>query len=156
MNKFILRILAIVTSLSLIFLFCSCSKSGKSKGPRKPESVPVTVAAVTQKDIPVQLNTIGSVESYSTISVVSQVGGTLLQVKFQEGQEVKKGDLLFIIDPEPYQLDVQQAEAELERSIAQHAQAEANYARDSVQLENAKVELGSGIVASGSYYPSRL
>jgi multidrug efflux system membrane fusion protein len=141
MNKFILRMLAIVVGLSLLFIFSSCSKSGKSKSPRKPESVPVTVAAVIQKDIPLQLNTIGSVESYSTISVVSQVGGTLLQVKFQEGQEVKKGELLFVIDPEPFQLGVQQAEAEFEQNIAQHAQAEANYVRDSVQLENAKVEL---------------
>ncbi|MCX7918001.1 MAG: efflux RND transporter periplasmic adaptor subunit [bacterium] len=158
MHKFIVRICFAVVGLALLLILYSCGKSEKSKKPKNPEMVPVTVATVIRKDVPLQRNTIGSVESYSTISVVPQVGGTLFQVKFQEGQEVKKGDLLFIIDPEPYQLALKQAEAELERSIAQHAQTEANYIRDSVQFENAKVELNraaelleAGVITQAEY-----
>ena len=141
MKKNYLLIIFIAIIVSLVFMLGSCSKSGKTNLPRKPESIPVTVDAVQQKDMPVQLNAIGTVESYATVSVYSQVGGVLTQVNFTEGQEVKKDELLFLIDPQPFQIALQQAEANLARDSAQYNQAQANLARDSAQFEHAQVEL---------------
>jgi multidrug efflux system membrane fusion protein len=73
----------------------------------------------------VQIRAIGNVEAYSTVGIKSQVGGTLMSVHFKEGQDVNKGDLLFTIDPRPYEAALKQAEA--------------NLAKDNAQLENARV-----------------
>ncbi len=130
--------------------------SGEKEVHSKPQmSVPVTLAKVVRKNVPVQLRAIANVEAYSVISVKSQVGGELARVYFQEGQEVRKGDLLFLIDPRPLEAalkqveanlerdkaQVQQAEANLAKDLSQVKQAEANLARDLAQLRNAQVEL---------------
>lgn len=117
---------ALVFIISIVvsgFLF-ACSK--QSAPPPKPP-VPVTAATVVQKTVPVQFNTIGNVEAYSTVSFKSQIGGILTRVHFREGQDVSKGDLLFTIDPRPYEAALKQAEA--------------NLAKDAAQLENARVEV---------------
>src|SRR5262245_57528302 len=67
--------------------------------PAKRPTVPVAVAAVEQKTMPLQVQAIGTVEAASVVAVKAQVGGELLKVHVQDGQEVKKGDLLFTIDP---------------------------------------------------------
>ena len=105
------------------FLF-ACSK--QSAPPPKPP-VPVTAGIVIQKAVPVQVRAIGNIEAYSTISVKSQIGGILARVHFREGQDVSKGDLLFTIDPRPYEAALKQAEA--------------NLAKDNAQLENAREEV---------------
>src|SRR5690349_19829713 len=85
------------------FLFTGCSANGKSAqaaGGRRGEGggpVPVTVATVSQRDVPIDIQVIGNVEAYSTISVKAQVGGQLTRVFFREGDFVKKGDPLFTI-----------------------------------------------------------
>ena len=61
--------------------------------------MPVLVATVTEKTVPVELKVIGNVEAYSTVSIKSRLAGQLVQVNFKEGQDVKQGDLLFVIDP---------------------------------------------------------
>jgi len=114
----------VISIVMTVFLF-SCSK--KSGLPPRMEKVPVTSATVIQKAVPVQLRAIGNVEAYSTISVKSQIEGLLTRVYFKEGQDVKKGDLLFTIDPRPYEAALKQAEA--------------NLAKDTAQLENARVEV---------------
>lgn len=114
-----------ILSVLLITLLCACS-GGKSEPPKKP-AVPVTAAAVIQKTVPVQINTIGNVEAYSTVSVKSQIGGILDHVHFREGQDVNKGALLFTIDPRPHEAALKQAEA--------------NLAKDAAQLENAREEV---------------
>lgn len=88
-------------------------------------AVPVTAGTVIKKSVPVKISAIGNVEAYSTVGIKSQVGGTLMNVHFKEGQDVKKGDLLFTIDPRPYEAALKQAEA--------------NLAKDNAQLENARV-----------------
>src|SRR5574337_1302462 len=80
--------------------------------------VPVTVASVVQKTVPVQLRAIGNVEAYSTVSIKSQVSGELTAVHFREGQDVRKGDLLFNIDRRPFEVALKQAEANLARDVA--------------------------------------
>jgi multidrug efflux system membrane fusion protein len=104
--------------------------------------VPVTVATAMQKSVPIQLRPIGNVESYSSITIKAQVAGELVSIHFKEGQDVKKGDLLFEIDRRPYVQALHQAEANLARDIAQEKQAVANVARDVAQAENARAQAG--------------
>jgi multidrug efflux system membrane fusion protein len=104
--------------------------------------VPVTVATATERDIPIQLRVIGNVEAYSSIPVKAQIAGELVRIHFTEGQDVKKGDLLFEIDRRPYDQALSQAEANLNRDIAQEKQAEANLARDQAQAQNARTQAG--------------
>jgi len=114
----------VVSLVVTVFLFSCSKKSGPP--PRLP--VPVTAATVIQKTVPVQIRAIGNIEAYSTVSVKSQIDGVLTRVHFKEGQDVRKGDLLFTIDPRPYEAALRQAEA--------------NLAKDTAQLENARVEVG--------------
>src|SRR5579863_3202857 len=80
------------------------SKAGKGKGGRDGGGpVPVVVATVMQRNVPINIDVIGNVEAYSTISVKAQIGGQLTKVYFQEGDYVKKDDPLFTIDPRSYQ-----------------------------------------------------
>lgn len=83
------------------------------------QGVPVTVAPVVRRDVPVLARGIGTVQAWQTVVVRARVDGTLDQVLFTEGQEVKPGDLLAIIDPRPYQAALQQAQA---RKMASEAQ----------------------------------
>src|SRR5262249_34384616 len=92
-----------------------------------------TVARVTQESVPTELRVVGSVEASSIVQVKSQVGGELIKVAFTEGQNVSKGDLLFEIDPRPYQEGVLQAEANVARDRALISQYEATPARDAAQ-----------------------
>jgi multidrug efflux system membrane fusion protein len=96
--------------------------------------VPVTVAVAMQKTVPVVIEVIGNVEAYSTISVKAQVGGELTKVSFHEGDYVKKGDLLFTIDPRPYEAQLNQAIATVAKDEALLGQAKANLAKDSANL----------------------
>jgi multidrug efflux system membrane fusion protein len=89
---------------------------------------------VTQKTVPVEQNVIGNVEAYSTISVKAQVGGELTNVYFNEGDFVKKGDLLFTIDPRPFQATLDSAVATVAKDEAVLGQVKANLARDKANL----------------------
>jgi multidrug efflux system membrane fusion protein len=105
----------LVLFLTLSFLLSSCS--GEKKAPSRPP-VPVLVATVVEKTVPVELKAIGNVEPYSTVSIKSRIAGQLVKVNFKEGQDVKEGDLLFVIDPRPYEAALRQAEANLEKDKA--------------------------------------
>jgi len=90
--------------------------AGRARG---GDVVPVTVATSVQKNVPVQVRAVGNVEAYSTVSIKSQVTGVIMQAHFKEGQDVKKGQLLFTIDPRPLEAALKQAEANLARDTAQ-------------------------------------
>ncbi len=75
----------------------------------------IVAAEAVQKDVPIQIKAIGEVEAYSTVAVKAQVTGEITAVYFQEGQDVKQGDLLFTIDPRPYDIALKQAQALLEK-----------------------------------------
>jgi membrane fusion protein, multidrug efflux system len=124
--------------VGLVF-FSACSSS-KSEEPKMRPAVPVVVAPVLQKTVPLQIRTIGAVEAYSTVSIKAQVGGTLTGVFFKEGQDVKKGALLFTIDSRPFEEDLRRTEANSAKDVAQVKQAQANLVRDMAQLKNAQVE----------------
>src|SRR5215471_7015447 len=109
---------------------CTGSSAPVAAGKKRDQVVPVNVATASQKTVPVEIEVIGNVEAYSTIGVKAQVGGELVTVHFQEGDTVKKGDLLFSIDRRPFDAMVSQAQANLARDTAQLSQAKANLARD--------------------------
>ena len=93
------------------------------------EAVPVTVAHVEQKDVPIQIRAIGNVQPMSNVAVRALAGGQLLRVWFKEGDDVRKGQTLFTIDPAPYDAALRQAEANLQRDEAQLRNAEAQAKR---------------------------
>jgi len=99
-----------------------------------------------------------NVQAYSTVTVKSRVAGQIMRVSFREGQDVTKGELLFMIDPRPFEATLKQAEANLERDLAYVKQAEANLERDMAQEKNAKADadryqmlLEKGVVARQQY-----
>ncbi len=113
------------------FLFFSLTTSvillsGCSGGKKEPPAVPVTAEKAVVKDMPQVMTAIGSVEPFTSVSVKTLVSGELQRVHFTEGADVKKGDLLFTIDPRPYQAAVKQAEADLMRTRAKASAAKAN------------------------------
>ncbi len=113
---------------------------GKAK--KTGAAVPVVVATVGTRDVPVEIQVIGNVEAYSTINVIAQVSGQLTEAGFKEGDYVKKDDLLFKIDPRPYEAAIQQADANISRDKAMLAQAQANLSRDEAQETYAKSNAG--------------
>ena len=92
------------------------------------QKVPVEAITVEQKDVPVYLDGLGTVTAYYTVTVNSRVSGQIMKVNFKEGQNVRKGDLLIVIDPAPYKAALDQAKGQL--------------VRDQAQLEDYKLELG--------------
>ncbi|MGA8489553.1 MAG: MdtA/MuxA family multidrug efflux RND transporter periplasmic adaptor subunit [Terriglobales bacterium] len=121
--------------IALIFLM-AIAASGCGGDP-KPASaranvapiVPVSVATAERRDVPYYLTGLGSVNAYYTVSVKSRVDGELMQVNFREGQNVQKGDLLAVIDPRPYQVALEQAQANLFKDQALLRDANLNYER---------------------------
>jgi multidrug efflux system membrane fusion protein len=102
-------------------------KGGKNKG--GSGAVPVVLAGVSRGDMPVYLRGIGSVLAFNTVTVRSRVDGQLMSVGFKEGQFVKKGDLLAVIDPRPYEVMLEQAEGQLAHDKAALADLQLNYDR---------------------------
>ncbi|HEX7111443.1 MAG TPA: efflux RND transporter periplasmic adaptor subunit [Mizugakiibacter sp.] len=90
------------------------------KGGAGPDAaVPVTVVPVERRDVPVYLDALGTVQALNTVTVRPQVGGQLQSLGFQEGQEVKRGDVIAQIDPRTYQAAMDQAEAKQKQDEAQ-------------------------------------
>src|SRR5689334_13290895 len=102
--------------LLFVGLACGCSSNSVGSAPPPVSAVPVAVARAARRDVPVQIGAIGSVEAFSTVALTPQVDGQLAEIHFQEGQWVRKGDLLITIDPRPYEAALRQAEANLRRA----------------------------------------
>ena len=129
-----------VILVSLLFFGCS---SEKEKQKPKPPA-PVSVAKAEQKTVPVQVRVIGNVEAYSTVSIKAQINGILETVHFREGQDVKKGQLLFTIDRRPFVAALKQARAALARDAAQE-----RYAREQARRYGELIK--DGIVTQDQY-----
>ena len=96
---------------------------GQGAGEKRGNAAPVRVAIIEQRDMPVVERSLGTVVANTLVQLSARVQGTLERANFKEGDFVKKGDLLFVIDPRPFQAAV--------------AQAQAIYARDQAQMKNA-------------------
>lgn len=131
-----------LAALALLLSLSGCQTNGVKANGRgrfgEGGPVPVVVATVAQRDVPINVDVIGNVEAYSTITVKAQVGGELTKVSFHEGDSVKKGDLLFTIDPRPFEAAASQAQANLARDTAALSQAQANLARDNANEKYAQ------------------
>jgi multidrug efflux system membrane fusion protein len=97
--------------------------------PRANTPMPVVTSEARQSDMPVTINGLGTVTPLAMVTVRTQISGQLLQIGFQEGQEVNKGDFLAEIDPRPYQAALSQAQGQLQRDQAQLANARRDLAR---------------------------
>jgi multidrug efflux system membrane fusion protein len=117
------RLYETIFAAGVLALAASGCFRGKVQSEDRP-AVPVRVATVFTRAVPVQVQAIGSGEAFSSVSIKSQVNAELMEVHFQEGQFVKRGDLLFTLDRRPFDAALHQAEANLARDQAQEALAE--------------------------------
>ena len=124
-------------SFFVLLASSGCSKEQAAPAPRVA-AIPVTVSKVTQRAMPVQLTAIGNVGGY-TVSVEAQVAGELLDVHFKEGDFVHKGQLLFTIDPRPYEAALARTQATLMRDKAVAANGRAQAQRISKLLTDGVV-----------------
>lgn len=107
----------------LIAYFSADSRARERPAAKGPAAASVAVVAAMQKSVPVWLQAIGNVEAYSSVAVKSRVDGQILEVHFRDGQEVRKGKVLFRIDPRPFEAALRQSEAQALRDIASRDQA---------------------------------
>lgn len=98
--------------------------------------VPVVVATVHQGSVPVYVSGLGTVQALYTINVKAQVDGVILKMPFAEGQDVKEGDTLVLIDPSVYQAKLEQAQAQKQRATVQLENARTNLWRDEELLKH--------------------
>jgi multidrug efflux system membrane fusion protein len=133
----------VVLAAGLSLFAAGCAKQEAAapapRGAGGGPATPVLVAQAVTKTVPLNLTAIGNVEPYSTVSIRAQVAGELLEVNFTEGDSVSKGQLLFTIDPRPYEAALAQAKAALARD-------KATSANNRVQADRYKKLLAEGVV----------
>jgi multidrug efflux system membrane fusion protein len=117
-----------------LLLIATVALGGCDRGPstsnQQPPAKNVLVTKIQTKDVPVELRQYGRTTSPESVDVKPQVSGRITEVHFVEGQDVKKGDLLFVIDPRPFQADLEQAQGQLKSDSAQLALTKRNLDRD--------------------------
>ena len=126
-----IRFLPLLSFVLCIHCLFSCTAK---PGPVSPPAPVITQTAV-QKTIPVQIQAIGNVEPYQTISVKTQLSGQITTISVKEGQDIKKGALLLQLDARPYEMALKQAEANLARDTAQAKNAQVEAQRYTALLE---------------------
>jgi multidrug efflux system membrane fusion protein len=131
-------VLALTLAICAALTGCG-SKAKSAKAGSPPPTVPVGVATVKQGDFNVYLDGLGSVQAFFTVSLKTRIDGQIMQVNFSEGQDVKKGELLIVIDPRPYEVALAQAKANLEKDEAQLTNAKMQYERNKVLYEQGVV-----------------
>jgi RND family efflux transporter MFP subunit len=125
--------IALVSAVLLLHAL-GCS-NGNVRAAAPPPPPVVEVASVIQKDVPVQGEWVGTLEGYVNAQIQPQVSGYLIRQDYREGGLVKKGQLLFEIDPRPFQAVLDQAKGQLAQAEAQMANAELNVKRDIPEAE---------------------
>jgi membrane fusion protein, multidrug efflux system len=113
-----------------VLILPGCAKKDQVVAAATPggrPAAPVVVANVEQRDIPIQVRTIGNVEAYQTVQIRSQVNGQIQKISFHEGEDVRKGQLLFQLDKRPFQADLEKATAQEQhdRAAAENSKIEA-------------------------------
>src|ERR1043166_426456 len=127
----------------------SCVNKAQPNFERPP--APVVVSTAVSQDVSNYMDALGKIVARETVSIQPQVSGRITQINFTDGANIKKGQLLFTIDPRPFEANVRQAEANLAKDVAAKKQAEANLAREIAQ-ENwgrAQVERYGKLVEQG-------
>ena len=145
--------------LALLLALPACSdRAGGNTPPKAPPPVPVAAGPVVQKVVPVQVIAVGNVQAYTSVGIKSRVAGQVLKVHFKEGDDVRRDDVLFTIDPAPFEAAVRQAEATVAKDAANLKQAQATLERDQAQLDMARIQerryrelLGRELIAREQY-----
>jgi multidrug efflux system membrane fusion protein len=129
------RVVALPIFVAAALAAAGCAK--KDTRAAVKETVPVTVGTAARQDVPLEVRAIGHVEPYSTVALKARVGGEVTRVGFKDGQNVKKGDVLFQIDPRPYEATLAQARAQLERdrAVAKNNEEDSKRYADLVQKD---------------------
>ncbi|MDQ2804759.1 MAG: efflux RND transporter periplasmic adaptor subunit, partial [Pseudomonadota bacterium] len=124
--------LALLVISGLVIGFNLTRRTGAQppkSSPATQQAVPVTVVHALHEDVPIYLTGLGQVQAFNAVTVRARVDGTLMQVPVAEGQEVKPGDVVAVIDPRPYQAALNQAMAKKQQDEAQLANAKRDLAR---------------------------
>ena len=129
---------AVLTALTAI-AGSGCSSTAAIQG-ASPAPVPVVTARAAVSDVPIEIRVPAIVEPHLTVTVRAEVAGQLRRVLVHEGQAVRRGDVLFEIEPDSYVAALNQAKAQLERDLAQVRLAQANLSRDRAQAGNARAQ----------------
>jgi len=126
----IIAVLAVAASGAAAVTRTSAFRSTAApQAPAAPPPVGVVAASVQSHDVPIYLRGVGTVIAYNNVLVRSQITGELVKISFDQGQQVKKGDVLAVIDPSPYQAQLDQAIANRDRDQAHLKNAEIDYNR---------------------------
>src|SRR5262249_34978098 len=122
--------LAGAVALAALALLCACSdKQQNAHAASGPRTISVATTKVQQQDMPVYLGGLGSVTAFNTANINSRVHGQIVEVNFREGQSVKKNELLIVIDPRPFQAQLDQMQAQLFKDQASLRDAKLNLDR---------------------------
>src|SRR5690242_18475471 len=135
--------LAIVLAIAAIAPGCNRANP-QAAGPQMPPPPLVSVAKAQAQDVPVYLDEIGKSNAFESVTVTPQVGGRIIQRQFQDGADLAKGQLLFVIDPRPYQAQLDSAKGAL-------AQAKANLELAKVEFERSTALLNAKVIAKQDY-----
>ena len=143
-----------------IAVLAGCVNKAQQSFQRPP--APVTVATAVAQDVSMYLDSLGKIVARETVAIQPQVSGRILQLHFTDGANVKKGQLLFTIDPRPFEANLAQAQANLARDGALKKQAEANLAREQArqkwgltQVERYRTLVEQGVVPREQYQQLR-
>jgi multidrug efflux system membrane fusion protein len=137
-----------------------CVNKAQQKFERPP--APVTVAPAVAQDVSTYLDSLGKIVARETVAIQPQVSGRILELHFSDGANVKKGQLLFTIDPRPFEANLKQTQANLARDAALKKQAEANLAREQArekwgltQVDRYRTLVEQGVVPREQYQQLR-
>jgi multidrug efflux system membrane fusion protein len=125
LQRLFCRLAVIVTATALL---AGCSNQAQQNFTRPP--APVIVSTAVSQDVSNYMDALGKIVARETVSIQPQVSGRITQIHFTDGANVRKGQLLFTIDPRPFDANLKQAQANLARDTAAKKQAEANLARE--------------------------
>jgi len=154
---FQIRVWPLLLQLVVIAVFAGCSKNAAQVSFERPPAPVSATAAVTQ-DVPTYIDAIGKTVAREVVSIQPQVSGRITKIHFTDGTNVKKGDLLFTIDPQPFAAKLREAQAKVQQDIALKKQAEANLASEiakanwgAVQVSRYRTLVQDGVVSREQY-----
>ena len=124
-------------ALTAAIVFTACSRGpATSSAAFAPPPEAVRAISAEAADVPLEIAAVGNVEAISTVEVKARITAPVLRVHFSEGQDVRRGDLLFELDPEPINRQIAEMEANIQKDVANERQAQANIVRDEATFAN--------------------
>lgn len=146
----------LIASAVLTVVCAGCGSNAQQSFDRPPS--PVQVSLAVSQDVPTYIDAIGKTVAREVVSIQPQVSGRIMKIHFTDGANVKRGQLLFTIDPRPFEASLKQAQANLSRSVALKKQAEANLSKEIAQakwglaqVERYRTLVEQGVVAREQY-----